>query len=378
MGYSANGVPPEGFYQSMLDFSKEWDNKGCASQVPCFVPFDFGSAADFRAPKSIETSIHSNLTAYRLQPSGGYLAFIPEGRIWGSSGAILSPVGKLIFDLSQEYDSELNRMLEAEEHPVFQTWNDPKLQHLEGTVAVLTFCGSHNYFHWMYDVIPRLAMLHASGASYSCIIMNPNPYGPFVEQTWAMLGISESFVIRIKPESYYQADRLIVPSLMMNSHYPPWATDTLRKFLLPHRDTTLISPERIYISRGKTITRRVVNEEEVIHCLKEFNVVPIYLEDWTVAEQIQIFASAEVIVGPHGAGLANLAFCQPGTRVIEIFHAQHIVPTYWMISNHNDLDYYMVYAQGVADPSIRFPGLEDICVDVDRLHQTLKLAELNK
>ncbi len=185
-------------------------------------------------------------------------------------------------------------------------------------------------------------------------------------------------MIRIKPESYYQADRLIVPSLMMNSHYPPWATDTLRKFLLPHRDTTLISPERIYISRGKTITRRVVNEEEVIHCLKEFNVVPIYLEDWTVAEQIQIFASAEVIVGPHGAGLANLAFCQPGTRVIEIFHAQHIVPTYWMISNHNDLDYYMVYAQGVADPSIRFPGLEDICVDVDRLHQTLKLAELNK
>lgn len=378
MGYSANGVPPEGFYQSMLDFSKEWDNKGCASQVPSFVPFDFGSAADFRAPKSIETSIHPNLTAYRLQPSGGYLAFIPEGRIWGSSGAILSPEGKLIFDLSQEYDSELNRMLEAEEHPVFQTWNDPKLQHLEGTAAVLTFCGSHNYFHWMYDVIPRLAMLHASGASYSCIIMNPNPYGPFVEQTWAMLGISESFVIRIKPESYYQADRLIVPSLMMNSHYPPWATDTLRKFLLPHRDTTLISPERIYISRGKTITRRVVNEEDVIHCLKEFNVVPIYLEDWTVAEQIQIFASAELIVGPHGAGLANLAFCQPGTRVIEIFHAQHIVPTYWMISNHNDLDYYMVYAQGIADPSIRFPGLEDICVDVDRLHQTLKLAGLNK
>lgn len=377
MGYSANGVPPEGFYQSMLDFSIEWDNRG-ASQVPCFVPFDFGSSANFRAPKSIETSIHSNLTAYRLQPSGGYLAFIPEGRIWGSSGAILSPEGKLIFDLSQEYDSEVNRMLEAEEHPVFQNWNDPKLQHLEGTVAVLTFCGSHNYFHWMYDVIPRLAMLLASGASYSCIIMNPNPYGPFVEQTWAMLGISESFVIRTKPETYYQADRLIVPSLMMNSHYPPWATDTLRKFLLPHRDTTLISPERIYISRGKTITRRVVNEEDVIHCLNEFNVVPIYLEDWTVAEQIQIFASAEVIVGPHGAGLANLAFCQPGTRVIEIFHAQHIVPTYWMISNHNDLDYYMVYAQGMEDTSISFPGLEDICVDVDRLQQTLNLAGFNK
>lgn len=120
----------------------------------------------------------------------------------------------------------------------------------------------------------------------------------------------------------------------------------------------------------------MVNEDEVICCLEKYNIVPICLEDWTVAQQIQLFASAKVIVGPHGAGLANLAFCQPGTQVIEIFHAQHVVPTYWMISNHNNLEYYMVYGQGVPDPAIRFPGLEDIYVNVDRLKQTMHLAGL--
>lgn len=375
---SIDGGPPHGYYRSMLDFTSECEKSGDIGESGYFVPFDFGRPAKFTAPKSIETSIHPHLISYDLQPSGGYVAVIPKGRVWGSSGAILSPEGKLIFDLSQEYDPEQYRMLKADEHPVFHPSNNLTLQHLEGTVAVLTFTGSHNYFHWMYDVLPRLAMLHASGISYSCIIMNPNPYGPFVEQTLAMLGISEAFVIRIIPESYYQADRLIVPSLMMNSHYPPWATDTLRRFLLPHREDTLASPERIYISRSKINTRRVVNEVDIIKYLEQYDFVPISLEEWTIAQQIQLFASAKAIVGPHGAGLANLAFCEPGTRVIEIFHAEHIVPTYWMISNHNALDYYMLYGQGRPDPAVHFLGSEDIYVDIDRLDQTLKLAGLTQ
>lgn len=377
MSFSVNGGAPSGYYRSVLELETEWGQKRTIHEAGQVIPFDFGQVAEFTAPKSIESSIHSALTPYCLQPFGGYVATISSGRVWGESGAVLSPEGKLIFDLSQEYDAVQNRMLEAEEHPVFHRWNDPKLQYLEGTVAVLTFCGSHNYFHWLYDVLPRLAMLKTSGIPYTSIIMNPNPYGPFVEQTWAMLGISESSVIRTNPQTYFEADQLLVPSLMMNSHYPPWTTDTLRKLLLPHRESTLATPERIYISRNKASTRRLVNEEEVIRCLEEYSIQPIYLEDWTVAQQIQLFASAKVIMGAHGAGLANLAFCQSGTQVIEIVHEQHVVPTYWMISNHNALDYYMMYGQGWPDPAIRFPGFEDIYVDIDRLKQILHLAGLN-
>lgn len=376
MNGSAAAEPPRGYYQSIYDVVSESTCTWESSEAVRIMPFDFGGPMEFKTPKSIEATIHPDLTSYSLQPFGGYVATLSCGKVWGESGAVLSQEGKLIFDLSQEYDAKQYRMLEADEHPIFHQWNKPVLQHLEGTVAVLTFCGSHNYFHWMFDVLPRLAMLHWSGIPYSSIIMNPNPYGPFVEQTWSMLGIEESMVIRTNPEAYIQADRLLVPSLMMNSHYPEWATHTLRNLLLPHKASGLHTPDRIYISRNKASSRRVVNEEEVIHSLEAFGIVPIYLEDWTVAQQIQLFASAKIIVGPHGAGLANLAFCQPGSQVIEIFHAQHIVPTYWMISNHMALDYYMVYAQGKPDSAIIFPGLEDIYVDTDRLKETLHLAGL--
>lgn len=36
-------------------------------------------------------------------------------------------------------------------------------------------------------------------------------------------------------------------------------------------------------------------------------------------------ANAECVIAAHGAGLTNLLFCQPGTRVLEIFTPKWIV-----------------------------------------------------
>lgn len=193
-----------------------------------------------------------------------------------------------------------------------------------------------------------------------------------------MFGVAESSVIRTGGDRQIQAELLVVPSLMMNSHYPPWATATLRRFMLPGRDTTLNSPGRIFISRCKASSRRITNENEVIRYLESYGFVPVRLEDWTVAQQIQLFASAEAIVSPHGAGLSNLAFCMKGTVVVEIFHRQHVVPTYWMISNHNKLDYYMMYGQADETVQDRFSGFADFSVDLNLLKQTLGLAGIDQ
>ena len=35
-------------------------------------------------------------------------------------------------------------------------------------------------------------------------------------------------------------------------------------------------------------------------------------------EQVELFSNAEFIVGLHGSGFANLAFCRPNTKVVEM------------------------------------------------------------
>ena len=49
---------------------------------------------------------------------------------------------------------------------------------------------------------------------------------------------------------------------------------------------------------------------------KGFKIVTLSNLDFR--EQIKIFNNADVIVGLHGAAFANLCFCKPGTKVVEI------------------------------------------------------------
>lgn len=342
------------------------------------IPFDFGDIGVFGAAKSIETTVHPYLTPYTYKADNGYIAVIPNGSVWGASGAVILPNGMPAIDLSPEYDGENNRMLAPEEHPALCRPKAQEQLFVHGTAAVLTFCGSHNYFHWLYDVLPRLGMLQELNCPYEKIIMNPNPHRPFVEETLSLLEIPDTAIIRTNVNLEIQADQLIAPSLMMNAHYPPWTTACLRRFFLSKRDTAFHTPERIYISRRKASFRQISNEEEIIRCLEKYGFVSVCLEDWSFAQQIQLFASAKVIVGPHGAGLANLAFCSQGTQVIEIFHIRHVIPTYWMISNHNKLDYYMLYGQEQGTDPGHFSGLEHYSIDINRLEQTLDLANLTR
>src|SRR4051812_22504694 len=64
--------------------------------------------------------------------------------------------------------------------------------------------------------------------------------------------------------------------------------------------------KRFYINRT---SRRLKNEEEVQSYLKSAGYAIVNLEDLTLDDQVHLFMHAEEIIGFHGAGLANLLFC---------------------------------------------------------------------
>ena len=73
-----------------------------------------------------------------------------------------------------------------------------------------------------------------------------------------------------------------------------------------------------YISRNKVDRRTIENEHEIYESLKNIGFSIYYMEDLTFAEQIKVFRSSKIITGLHGAGLAYLIFCEPGTYIHEI------------------------------------------------------------
>jgi capsular polysaccharide biosynthesis protein len=105
------------------------------------------------------------------------------------------------------------------------------------------------------------------------------------------------------------------------------------------------------------------------------------MESMSVAQQASLLANAKIVVAPHGGGLTNLVFCQPGTKVIEIFSPNYVYPCYWLVSNLVGLEYYCAFGETLAGGNFHkiicpSPRIEDIFVRVEELLKVLKCAGL--
>lgn len=49
-----------------------------------------------------------------------------------------------------------------------------------------------------------------------------------------------------------------------------------------------------------------------------FGFETVYAEDLSFDEQRNLFFETKILVTPHGAGLTNVLFMQPGTKVLEL------------------------------------------------------------
>ena len=85
-------------------------------------------------------------------------------------------------------------------------------------------------------------------------------------------------------------------------------------------------PDQFYISGAAEIPksgsqrRSILNHADLVRALVSAGatVISVSLEGKSLAWQIALFQGARCIIAQHGAALANLVFCTPGTTLIEI------------------------------------------------------------
>ena len=92
-----------------------------------------------------------------------------------------------------------------------------------------------------------------------------------------------------------------------------------------------------------------------------------------VEEQAQLFSSAEFIVASHGGGLTNLAFCDPGTKVLEFFPSTYLNHVYCDICMKKGLRYeYIVFkTEEFTGNDLHRPGI-NVTVDLPALEAKVK------
>ncbi|MDX2305226.1 MAG: glycosyltransferase family 61 protein [Microscillaceae bacterium] len=290
---------------------------------------------------------------------------IPQGRVI-DDGFVVSPDATLLTDFSIIPDTQII------DHPLLSSRKLIPPKYIRGKSAVLAAHGGRGYYHWMFEVLPRLELIRQAGIEWTQIdkfIVN-SCITQFQIDSLKTLGIPRSKIVECHWHPHIISDCLIVPSIP--DYVSPWVCDFLRSNFL--KNPIPAKPEkRLYISRSRAAHRRVVNEEEVVEVLKKYFFQCVYLEEYSVEAQAKLMSQAELIVAPHGAGLTNLVFCAPGATLIELIYPLSVKKLFWSISSLMQLNYYYLFAQGNPPPEGEesYLNSDDMLIDVEKLERLL-------
>jgi capsular polysaccharide biosynthesis protein len=278
----------------------------------------------------------------KVQFTSAYLTIIPNGRYY--SRIVISP-----------NDQEIRRLTQPQVSSSVIKIPQPKC--LTGKTFILTNgCATDdNYYHWIIETISNLYPFLKSGWRLDQIdyFIVESAFRKFHTETLDLLGIPPSKIIDSSTYPHLKADQLIFIDYLPARNFSPqdWAVNFARKIFLPQSETSenvrKKYSELIFISRGNTRERAIVNEREFEERLYSIGFQVVRLETMTVREQVEMFSRAKVIVGTHGAGLTNILFCQPDTIVIELFSPMFVWPLYYQICILNKLEYYYYLAESV-------------------------------
>lgn len=216
---------------------------------------------------------------------------------------------------------------------------------------------SDNYFHWVLDYLPRLRAIdeYKAMTGKAPVILLHRPLDYMVE-TLDNLGYEYLIV-----DSYHvHADRLLViGNPRQEGLIHPWAI----KYLQSKLGQGVHAPRKLYISRQNASKRRVLNEKNYIHELLGKGYAIAMPEKMSIQGQADYFREAEMVIGPHGAGLANIAWSLK-PKTIELVTPAYTNPCCWLVAACMGWDYGYV----ISEPT----GNEDLIVDQHELYQVIE------
>jgi len=229
------------------------------------------------------------------------------------------------------------------------------IQHLEGRYLLLRKSNANNYGHFLTEFLPKVYLLKKAGKLDDCRIMTSRSLSESMRTTtrdaFAALGVAPDTIFEADDDAIYRVKNLLHLSATAKQR-PGWTSpivaeccefisDTLRK-----QDAETKSYQRLYISRKPSSgNRRPRNESRLIDFLESYGFKTIYTEEMTFQEEVKTFASAKLIVGIYGAGLANFLFSPRGGSVLCLVPESFPGGEFWDIASIKGHRYYSIFGK---------------------------------
>lgn len=233
----------------------------------------------------------------------------------------------------------------------------------------------NNYFHFLYDFIPKLFLAEAHvPRGVPLVIGESLVRQPYFREAAAMgLFAGHAFFIQSSPT------RIGGRQVWVPSPVEP-ARDDLLKIAERFGATACADTPglRLYVARGPKASnkRRLLNEAELFARLGEHRFVFFDPQEHDLETQIATFARAEIVVSPHGAGLTNLIWrAGRSCNVIELVNPSMHTLDMAHISAQLGYQHRIVENVGDAGQPLRSSARADIARVMEALKFALDPAE---
>lgn len=273
---------------------------------------------------------------------------------WGTTTqvAVLRQDGVLRPDLSRRYPQpwrgcRQRASWEAQPDPGWLCPHGERPRQLPGVVLAVADLSAEVHYHWLLDQLPRLGLALARcqrhhGPAPLTIWLNgvgpddddrAQPRRLLLERLIEQLGLPQPQWIAAESSPFIQAEQLLVPAFPHPFGEPgALAIQWLRTMwcVAGHSGDgpAAAAGPGLWLRRGAGGRRMALEEDTALARLQEHGVPvqAVNLAAMDLAEQARTVAAARFIVAPHGGALANLAFAQPGTPVLELHDPAYSPP----------------------------------------------------
>ncbi|MCW2541841.1 MAG: hypothetical protein JWN95_3566 [Frankiales bacterium] len=329
---------------------------GQASSRPAPIDVDY---AEEQRPRTVQAQPNPTMNDYRATKFAGFVprtAEVTGGRVATEGVGVLSADGVLVGEALWD-EEHLQRSFGRRVRV-------PAATHVDGQLGSLMSLWCDNYYHWLIDSLPRLHVLQTAGYLELPLLV-PARLSRFQRDSLTALGIRPERLVPYTG-SHVSADELVwasgaAPIAFCTTQAAGWLRDSFAADVVK-------SGRRLLISRRE---RRLSNEDEVMSAIADFGFELVRPEELTFAQQVELFGGADIVIGPHGAGMANIVFGRE-LKVLELFQPRYINPCQYAVARAAGHPYWYL----IGEPAGDLTSAKSTDIRVDPAQVVASVAEM--
>lgn len=226
---------------------------------------------------------------------------------------------------------------------------------------------SANYFHWFNDALPKLIFLEELGIRGEILLPDYLLKFKFIAASLELLKWPYRF---LPANAVCRYNTLYLPEVRNGSgaQHPAY-TKKLSDNLIQSRPT---ATRKIFISRKNCPNRNVIPTQPFEDLLRQKGFEILTTEKMSLLQQIELFKECSHLAAVHGAGLTNMLFMKPGSKVLEIRRSDDKL-NYCYFKMANVLHHHYYYFLGNAEAIHKSIQDDNLIIDVLEMEKLLNL-----